>query len=55
VVGTISSFFGYAVHESAAGVRRAAMYSVVFSCLFVIASHLIVNALIPSLSLRSFR
>jgi len=55
VVGTIPSFFGYAVHESAAGVRRAAMYSVVFSCLFVIASHLILNALIPSLSLRSFR
>ena len=55
VVATIPSFFGYAVHESAAGVRRAAMYGVVFSCLFVIASHLILNALIPSLSLRSFR
>jgi phospholipid/cholesterol/gamma-HCH transport system permease protein len=55
VIGTVSSFFGYAVHESAAGVRRASMYSVVFSCLFVIASHLILNALIPSLSGRSFR
>jgi phospholipid/cholesterol/gamma-HCH transport system permease protein len=55
VVGTIPSFFGYAVHESAAGVRRASMYSVVFSCMFVIASHLILNALIPFLSGRSFR
>ena len=55
VVGTIPSFFGYTVHENAAGVRRASMYSVVFSCLFVIASHLILNALIPFLSGRSFR
>jgi ABC-type transporter Mla maintaining outer membrane lipid asymmetry permease subunit MlaE len=55
VIGTIPSFFGYAVHESAAGVRRASMYSVVFSCLFVIASHLILNALIPFLSDGSLR
>ena len=55
VVGTISSFFGYTVHENAAGVRRASMYSVVFSCLFVITSHLILNAVIPFLFGRSFR
>jgi len=55
VVGTIPSFFGYTVHENAAGVRRASMYSVVFSCLFVIASHLVLNALIPFLFGRSFR
>jgi phospholipid/cholesterol/gamma-HCH transport system permease protein len=55
VVGTIPSFFGYTVHENAAGVRRASMYSVVFSCLFVITAHLILNALIPFLSGRSFR
>jgi phospholipid/cholesterol/gamma-HCH transport system permease protein len=53
VVGTIPSFFGYNVHENAAGVRRASMYSVVFACLFVIASHLTLNALIPFLSGRS--
>jgi phospholipid/cholesterol/gamma-HCH transport system permease protein len=53
VVGTIPSFFGYNVHENASGVRRASMYSVVFACLFVIASHLTLNALIPFLSGRS--
>jgi phospholipid/cholesterol/gamma-HCH transport system permease protein len=55
VVGTIPSFFGYTVDENAAGVRRASMYSVVFSCLFVIASHLFLNALIPFLTGRSLR
>jgi phospholipid/cholesterol/gamma-HCH transport system permease protein len=55
VVGTIPSFLGYTLDENAAGVRRASMHSVVFSCLFVIASHLILNAVIPFLSGRSFQ
>ena len=54
VVGTIPSFLGYTLGENAAGVRRASMHSVVFSCLFVIASHLILNALIPFLSAGGF-
>jgi phospholipid/cholesterol/gamma-HCH transport system permease protein len=48
VVGAVSSFFGYSAEEHAAGVRRAAMYSVVFSSLFVIAAHLVFNVLVPS-------
>jgi phospholipid/cholesterol/gamma-HCH transport system permease protein len=55
LVGTIASYFGYTVDENAAGVRRASMYSVVFSCLLVIASHLILNALIPFWLGRRFR
>ena len=47
VVGTVASYFGYTVDEHAAGVRRAAMYSVVLSCLLVIASSFILNQLIP--------
>jgi phospholipid/cholesterol/gamma-HCH transport system permease protein len=54
VVGTIPSFLGFTLGENAAGVRRAAMHSVVFSCFFVIASHLIFNAVIPFLSDGSF-
>jgi phospholipid/cholesterol/gamma-HCH transport system permease protein len=43
VIGTVASYFGYAVEENAVGVRRASMHSVVLSCLFVIALSLIVN------------
>ena len=42
VVGTVASYFGYTVEESAVGVRRASMRSVVLSCLFVIALNLII-------------
>jgi phospholipid/cholesterol/gamma-HCH transport system permease protein len=54
-VGTVPSFLGYTLDESAAGVRRASMHSVVYSCMFVIASHLILNAVIPFLSARSYQ
>jgi phospholipid/cholesterol/gamma-HCH transport system permease protein len=47
VIGTVASYFGYTVDENAAGVRRASMYSVVLSCLLVIASNLILNQLLP--------
>jgi phospholipid/cholesterol/gamma-HCH transport system permease protein len=43
VVGTVASYLGYTVEESAVGVRRASMHSVVLSCLFVIALNLILN------------
>jgi len=43
VIGTIPSFFGYTESENAAGVRRASTYSVVFSCLLVIAANVIFN------------
>jgi phospholipid/cholesterol/gamma-HCH transport system permease protein len=55
VIGTVPSFLGYTLDENAGGVRRASMHSVVFSCFFVIASHLILNAVIPFLSGRSFQ
>jgi phospholipid/cholesterol/gamma-HCH transport system permease protein len=55
VVGTIASYFGYTVDQNAAGVRRASTYSVVFCCMLVIASHLILNAVIPFWLGRNFR
>ena len=54
VIGTVPSFLGYTLDDNAAGVRRAAMHSVVFSCLFVIAVHLILNALLPFWSAGGF-
>jgi phospholipid/cholesterol/gamma-HCH transport system permease protein len=45
VIGTVSCYFGYTVEESAVGVRRASMHSVVLSCLFVIGLSLILNQL----------
>ena len=43
VIGTVACYLGYTVEESAVGVRRASMHSVVLSCLFVIALSLVVN------------
>lgn len=43
VIGTVACYFGYTVEGNAVGVRRAAMHSVVVSCLFVIAFDLALN------------
>jgi phospholipid/cholesterol/gamma-HCH transport system permease protein len=43
VIGTVACFFGYTVEENAVGVRRASMYSVVLSCLFVIVLNFVLN------------
>ncbi len=42
-IGTIACYLGYTVEENAAGVRRAAMNSVVVSSLFVIALNGLLN------------
>ena len=43
VIAIVSCYFGYTADESAAGVRRAAMQSVVVCCLFVITLSLITS------------
>ncbi|HEX5426021.1 MAG TPA: ABC transporter permease [Candidatus Acidoferrales bacterium] len=43
VIGAVACYFGYTVEENAVGVRRAAMHSVVVSCLFVIAFDFTLN------------
>ena len=43
VIAVVSCYFGYTADESAGGVRRASMQSVVVCCLFVIALSLIIS------------
>ncbi|MGI9074098.1 MAG: MlaE family ABC transporter permease [Bryobacteraceae bacterium] len=55
IIGVVSCFFGYTVERNSAGVRRAAMHSVVFGSLLLIVANFIVVQIIGLWSPGSIR